>query len=339
MNIFDISIKNPKNKYILDEFIRYYEYIYVNQDLLDKKASEIYYKLLNIKRVIDVIQKYKNEINEDELTNIKKIKNIGPKTIDRFKEILKTGKLSEIQILESKQKAVDELTKIYGIGPKKAIELYKKNIKTIEDLLKSDIKLTSQQQVSIKYYKNTLEKIPRIEIMKVDIYFHDLFIKQDNNYIILLCGSYRREKDYSSDIDILITHKQLNNMDDCKKYLNEAIKLLKQKFIIDELQINGNNHFQGYAKIDKICKNTLYKDKFIRTDIIVVPLQSLFTALMHFTGSKSFNEKIRGLAKKKSYKLNEYGLYNNNEKPFIINSEKEIFDKLNIPYVNPKDRN
>ena len=33
MNIFNDSITNKKNKFIMDEFIKYYEYIYANQDI------------------------------------------------------------------------------------------------------------------------------------------------------------------------------------------------------------------------------------------------------------------------------------------------------------------
>ena len=46
---------------------------------------------------------------------------------------------------------------------------------------------------------------------------------------------------------------------------------------------------------------------------------------------------MRGIAKKKGYMLNQNGLYKNG-KLITINSEKEIYDLLGIPYVKPKDR-
>ena len=80
------NIKNEKNKFIIDEFINYYKYIYLHQDLLNKTPKEIYFKLANIKRVIEILSEYKNIITLEELANIKKIKYIGEKTIstDKF---------------------------------------------------------------------------------------------------------------------------------------------------------------------------------------------------------------------------------------------------------------
>ena len=58
----NIIIKNPDNKYIVDEFIRYFKFIYSNYTNSTKSSKENYYKLLTIKKVIDTIGKYKNKI-------------------------------------------------------------------------------------------------------------------------------------------------------------------------------------------------------------------------------------------------------------------------------------
>ena len=55
------------------------------------------------------------------------------------------------------------------------------------------------------------------------------------------------------------------------------------------------------------------------------------------TGSKLFNINLRKKAKLLGYKLNEYGLYKNNNK-IKINSEKDIFEKLGLNYIKPKNR-
>ena len=47
---------------------------------------------------------------------------------------------------------------------------------------------------------------------------------------------------------------------------------------------------------------------------------------------------MRRKAKKLGYKLNEYGLYKNDDK-IEIKSEKDIFKKLEMHYLKPKDRN
>lgn len=340
------NIKNKNNLKLVNEFIKYYNFIYTNQDLLDKTPKEIYYKLANIVRIIQIIFGYKNSINIKELSNINKIKYIGDKTINRIKEILETGKLSEIVNINNKEKVIKKLIKIHSIGSKRAIELFNKhNIKSINDLKKKvkngKIKLTYQQELSLKYYDVLTDKIPNIIILSFEVYLQKLVYNIDSNYLIVLCGSFRRNKPYSHDIDILITHTNIKKIDQCKKYLSEILKLLNN-FIVGDLIINYKNHFQGYACFKNILTNN-YKTDFnlnsiIRVDIIVVPEESFFTGLLHFTGSGNFNQKMRNISKSKNMKLNEYSLTKNNKK-IKIKSEIDIFKHLNMQYVKPEDRN
>jgi DNA polymerase/3'-5' exonuclease PolX len=84
-----------------------------------------------------------------------------------------------------------------------------------------------------------------------------------------------------------------------------------------------------------ICK---YLNNPIRKiDIRIVIPESFFTALLYFTGSYEFNERMRGIAKRQGYKLNEYGLYKNN-KQIHIYSEKDVFDILGMKYLDPINR-
>ena len=340
------NIKNEKNKFIIDEFINYYKYIYLHQDLLDKSPKEIYYKLANIKRVIEILSGYKNTITEDELPKIQNIKYIGEKTIERIKEILTTGHLSEIVNLKDREKVIQELTNIYSIGSKKAIKLFNIGVRSIDDLEKmankGDIVLTHQEKLGLKYYKVLITKIPRIVIVSFDIYVQDVLDKIDNNFISILCGSYRRGKDFSGDIDILITNKNLKNKKDCKKYLDIVIVALKN-FIVDSLTIKDyNNHYQGFGCFKNVLNKDMNKyfdlNSIIRFDIIVVPIDMVGTAMMHFTGSGDFNQKMRNIAKKKNMKLNEYELLDANNKKIKINSENDIFKHLGMDYVKPEDR-
>ena len=340
------NIKNEANKFIIEEFIDYYKYIYLHQDLLDKTPKEIYFKLANIKRIIEILSSYKNKITLDELPKIMNIKYVGEKTIDRIKEILATGKLSEIQKEKDREKVINELTNIYSIGSKKAIKFFNMGIKSIADLEKmaknGDIELTYQEKLGLKYYKSLIDKIPRIIIVSFDIYIQDLLDKIDKNFIIILCGSYRREKDFSGDIDILISHKDLKNKKDCKKYLDIVINSLNN-FIVDSLTIkNYHNHYQGFGTFKNILNKDMgkyfYLNNIIRFDIIVVPICNLFTAIMHFTGSGEFNQKMRNIAKSKNMKLNEYELLDPNNKQITINSENDIFKNLDMEYVKPKNR-
>ena len=89
-----IKIINMNNKYIIDEFVRYYMFIYSTYAESTKTAKENYYKLQTIKKVISVLKNYKNTIKSG--SELSTIKGIGLKTIARVDEIIKTGKLTKI---------------------------------------------------------------------------------------------------------------------------------------------------------------------------------------------------------------------------------------------------
>lgn len=369
MSIFDnIKVNNINNKYIVDEFIRYYIYINnlygdsnnkSNDKIENKTNKEIYYKLQVIKKTIDIISKFKNQIESG--NDLKDIKGIGPKTINRINEIIKTGKLKEISNIKNKTendkyKSITELSNIFGIGSIKAATFYKKyNIKSINELIdaynNNKISLTRQMLLGLKYKDNLVNKIPHDLIKFSEKFIINKILNSDNDFIVNICGSYRRNKSYSSDIDILITHKGLSDKTKAAHYLNDIVNALDKIFIIDYLTKSFKTHFQGFATF----KNIPYVDKFnnknkldfdiinnvIRLDIIIVPHDSYYTALMHFTGSGEFNQKLRLHAKSLNMKLSEYGLYNkinNHYTKIKINSEQDIFKHLLLKYVEPPNR-
>ena len=92
----------------------------------------------------------------------------------------------------------------------------------------------------------------------------------------------------------------------------------------------GGKKYMGVLMLDFPC----------RIDIRFVEYDEYYTSLLYFTGSRDFNIKLRKKALTLGYTLNEYYLKNNNDNTtFIINSEKDIFDYLEIDYIEPYERN
>jgi DNA polymerase/3'-5' exonuclease PolX len=344
-----LKIVNIKNKYIIDEFIKYYMFVYsqYNAGKYAKDKKVIYYKLIAIKKIIDILIKFKKDITINIVPELSKLKGFGVKTIARIKEIIQNGHLAEI-----KEEVIytSELSNIYGIGPIKASYYYEKyNVKTIDDFIllikNGKIEITKQIELGIKYRNLLSNHIPRILITRIEFFIQDAINSIDKDYVSVICGSYRREKEYSSDIDILITHKQLvNNKSQTQKYLQNVIEMLcvNKSFIIDNLTDNYVSHFQGFASVNPkyikdIPKCDFDINRIIRVDFIIVPYDSFYTALMHFTGSGEFNQMMRIHAKNLDMKLNEYGLFKK-DKRIDINSETDIFNNLLLKYVPPNKR-
>jgi len=72
-------------------------------------------------------------------------------------------------------------------------------------------------------------------------------------------------------------------------------------------------------------------------DLRVVPEESFGAALQYFTGSKDHNIETRRIAISKGFKLNEYGLFEDEEK--IAGEEEEgIYDALDLEVMAPELR-
>ena len=298
------------------------------------------YRLKSIELATKIIDKYPhNKIN---ITDLEKIKGIGPGTIKRIEEIERTGKLSEIkitQIDEAFLKIMDELEESYGIGKKTAYELFKKyNIKSIEELKdkvnKGEIIVNDIIKKGLKYVGVINTQIPHDIISEIQDKMLDILFKIDIELFGTVCGSYRRMKQFSGDIDFIIIHHKFKKKSEASTYLKyfEAflIALKKEKILIESLTgENVQTKFMGIFK---------WKNIIGRIDIRFVPIESYYYGLLYFTGSKDFNTNMRIIAIARELKLNEYGLFNKDNKSFKVESEKDIFDLLDMEYVQPQLR-
>lgn len=73
----------------------------------------------------------------------------------------------------------------------------------------------------------------------------------------------------------------------------------------------------------------------LQIDLRVVPAEQYPFALLYFTGSKEHNIKMRSLAKKMDWSLNEYALEGCNQ---TIRNESDIYQLFNIDYIPPELR-
>jgi len=253
------------------------------------------------------------------------VSGIGRGTIRRANELLNTGKLSELS--DSQELLYQtELLSIAGIGPTLAQELVNQGITSIKDLkdkVKSKkIKLSPQQLVGLKYHDDLQQKIPFDEVEDIGQAINKLAIKIDSNNITSTVGSHRRRKSFSGDIDILLTNKKgQNTLADLLEQLPSLVATFSQ----------GSTKYAGVYRKRKETARHL--------DIRYIDYDNYYPALLHSTGGAQFNKNMRTEAIKKGYKLSEFGLFDRKtNKRIPINSEEEIFKKLDLPYVKPDNR-
>lgn len=270
-------------------------------------------------------------IDSIDIVNLVKISGIGENTALKLlkKKITLEHLLEEFNSLENKElfkkyKKIEDLFRFYSGNNRNSF---------IKDKLKHTTylkQLNYGQMVGLKYFKDIQERIPRKEIEDFEKLIN-LILKKKENIIFQICGSFRRGKETSGDIDILISNKENN-----KSCILSFVKILIElDILVDHLTINGENKYMGIGKLP----SKKYKT-FRRIDIKFVEMESYSASLLYFTGSANLNKEMRRKAIQKGYKLNEYGLYkkDNNEK-LNTPDEKSIFNFLEMDYLNPINRN
>ena len=133
----------------------------------------------------------------------------------------------------------------------------------------------------------------------------------------IVAGSIRREKEFPDDIDVLIIMKKKFNLYDIRNFVVE--------------NFNATINWSGYNKMQAVIYD-------IKVDFKVTTYQEWGAALLYFTGSGEFNMRMRAIAKSKGLKLNEYGLWRNENEIIESKDERKIFKALEMNYLEPNKR-
>lgn len=285
----------------------------------------------NAARKIESLSDDITELAEDD--KLEEINGIGSGIAESIKEILEFGIIEEMEAIKQELPAgVVEMTNIPGLGPKTAHKFYYElgidNLNSLEEALengevrglkgfgkKSEEKLLH----ALHNYEQYVDKIILAQAVKnAREIIAEIKEKIESEYFneIKMCGSARRAKEMTGDLDILIATDKAEKLSDL---------LIELDFVEEVI---------GAGKTKVSIRTT----RGIQTDFRMVSSEEFPSALHYFTGSKAHNVRMRQLAKDKNLKLNEYGLIRNDGSKLNINSEKDIFNELGLDYIIPELR-
>jgi len=255
---------------------------------------------------------------------------IGKTIALHIEEYIKNGKIKKYEMLKKKYPIdFNNLTSITGMGAKRALLLYKKlGIKNMDDLKKA---LEQHRISSLEGFGERSEELIKkgIELYEKSkgrmllgdaLPIAESIVKRlkESNLVdkIMIAGSTRRMRETVGDLDILAISK-------------------KQEQVMD--------FFTSLDNVERIVskgptKTTVWLKEGLSCDLRVLEPESFGAAVQYFTGSKEHNIELRQVAISKGYKLNEYGLFDKNNKNIGGDDEKSIYEKLGMDYIPPEMR-
>ena len=263
--------------------------------------------------------------------SIGKIEGIGKALTEKIIELAQTGKCSAHQkLLVNFPMGLLDLIKVRGLGPKKVKLFYDSleidSIEKLEKAAKENL-LSSLPKMGEKSQNDILQAIDEYRKFSKGRFLINVAKQSAKDYLDYLkefpgigklqyAGSLRRQKETIGDVDILATlHGDKTGIMEKFCSYPEVINVLAQ----------------GDTKSSVILKNGL------QVDFRVVESESFGAALHYFTGSKDHNIKIRDMAKKRNLKVNEYGLFDGEER-IAGETEEEMFNALGLHFIPPEMR-
>ena len=182
-----------------------------------------------------------------------KIKGVGKKISAKIDELLTTGKLDRLEREKSDPHAASlkELQRVSGIGPVFAEELYSKHgVKDLAMLsMNSGALLSREAQIGLKHLKDFESRIPREEVERLEAVVRAAAEAHDPPLQMRVCGSYRRGKADSGDIDCLLCHPSYHEREaQVPGWLSTLVDALTRSgFITDTIA-------EGRKKCAAVCR-------------------------------------------------------------------------------------
>jgi DNA polymerase (family 10) len=132
-----------------------------------------------------------------------------------------------------------------------------------------------------------------------------------------LAGSYRRRRETVGDLDILVT----------AAVPDRVMDRLAEYESVDSVIARGDT------------KMSVRLGNGFQVDLRVVPEESFGAALQYFTGSKDHNVVLRGRAKQRGLKVNEYGVFRVEDDKYVAGrTEEDVYAALELPCFPPELR-
>jgi DNA polymerase (family 10) len=283
----------------------------------------------NAARTIHDLTESAEEIVADPNRSLTDIEGIGKDLAEKIATLVRTGSLPMLEeLLAEIPESVLAVLRVPGLGPKRAAMLFHElKVANVEQLREAC------QQHRVRELKGFGAKSEEAILQGLDIATEadvrmlwadaDQHVQSILNHMrscraietIEAAGSYRRGRDTVGDLDFLAVAKNAGA-------------------VMDHL-----THYGGLAQVMARgdTKMTIRLTGGVQVDLRVVPEISFGAAMQYFTGSKAHNIILRGRAKDKGLKINEYGVFRG-DKMIAGHTEEDVYAALGLPCFPPELR-
>jgi DNA polymerase (family X) len=266
------------------------------------------------------------DLEGKDLPEILRVPSVGKSIGEKVHEFLTTGTVAHLEELRAKIPAgVREVMGIPGVGPKKAMVMYRELGVDSVDLLVEAIqedRVAALPRFGAKTQENIARGIAQLR-SSGDRVRIDLALDVAETFLEALrtlrpvrriehAGSLRRMKETIGDVDLLVASADAPPIMDA---------------------------FVAHPTVSRVLahgdtKSSVLTELGLQVDLRVVPTEAWGAALIYFTGSKAHNIRIRERAVRQGLKLSEYGLFDAESGELLAaETEAQVYERLGMTYI------
>lgn len=289
--------------------------------------------------------------NPAELT---KLDGIGPGTAEKIAEFARTGRVGELdELLETVPRGLLAVLEVPGLGPKTVKLLWEEmgvvdldslraalDSEKITTLPRMGAKSVEKIRESLAFASSAGERLLLGMARPVADRIVELMGRVPGVTRCAFAGSMRRGCETIGDIDILVATDDPPAAHAAFRDQPGVVQVIASGETKTSVRLELPRDFGRWKGLEEDAPPT------VQADLRVVPEASWGAALMYFTGSKSHNVRLRELAIRRGFTLNEYGLYpDTGEAPHkrgveavAGDSEDGVYAALGLPFLPPEIR-
>lgn len=276
----------------------------------------------------DIINSGEFNIEESIISNsLSNIPGIGKALQSKITEFYNTGKIQYYEeLIKTLPPSLAQLTKVYGIGSKKAKMIYEQlGISSVDELeiACENNEIRKIKGITPKIQEMMLNSIAHIKASKGRFLQQDIRIESDRIISIIkqlsfvdnveLSSSMRRFVEVISEIYIVVATSNQK----------AVIELINKQFDIFDININNNILF--------------FRITDIPITLEIINNEDLYWRLFYTSGSTLFINSFIKRVEDLNYEIIDGYLFKDNKK-IVFNSENEIFDLFKMQYIYPEQR-
>ena len=284
------------------------------------------FRARNYEKAARSVRGWADDIGQLDVTALRAIPGVGASIAAKIAEYRESGSIRALDELRAKiPPGVLELTRVPGLGPKRALQLNRDlGVRSVDDLAAAikagrldglaGFGAKSEERIAagIEVYRQGRERVLLDVALRTATEMVDALTPLSQR--CAYAGSLRRWRETIGDIDILAA-------------ADDSAPLMAAFSAGHDVVASGPT------------KTTVRTASGLTADLRVVPLDAWGAALQYFTGSAAHNVAVRQIAIKQKLKLSEYGLFDaETDKLIVSRTEEEVYARLGLAWVPPAMR-